>query len=435
MIRGLVLVVVLMVVSWTLPVVAEEAAAPEKKDDGKVNLLVFDLEAEEGLKDLAKQLTDELLLHLGKQEKVVVSGQSEISVMLAHEKDKKLLMCKDDRSCLAQISSALSAEKAIVGRVGKLGDAFVVTLKLTDTKTVSVESAESISSDDIKELPELTRMAAMRLLGLAEGGSAKKFKLTIAEEGASFAVLDLSNHGVTPATVASLTDLLSLELKKFEGLSVVSRSEIEAMLQYQADKMVLQCKSDTSCLIEIGGALGVDYLVSGGVGTLGSSLVVNLKLLNIHEAQVTNRVSETFEGDESELVRALRFAVKSLLGHIDTGEGELTVVSNVSKGMLVLDGQTEIEYPLKQPIPHLLVGKHGLDFKSDGYYSLYKEGYVEPESMSQLRFELTALPVPWYKKWWVWTAVGVVVAGGVGTGLYFGLNQEPTTGSVTVNID
>ena len=45
------------------------------------------------------------------------------------------------------------------------------------------------------------------------------------------------------------------------------------------------CTSDTSCLVEIGGALGVDYLVSGSVGKLGDAFVIILKLMDVHEAK------------------------------------------------------------------------------------------------------------------------------------------------------
>lgn len=49
----------------------------------------------------------------------------------------------------------------------------------------------------------------------------------------------------------------------------------------------------------------------------------------------------------------------------------------------------------------------------------------------QLAVQLAPPRVPTYKKWWVWTTVGIVVAGGVGlgVGLGLGLNQngQPST--------
>ena len=67
---------------------AEEADGPAA---GPTSVLIFNLESDDELKDLAKSLTEELLLHLGQKSEIAATGESEIAVMLAHEKDKKLL--------------------------------------------------------------------------------------------------------------------------------------------------------------------------------------------------------------------------------------------------------------------------------------------------------------------------------------------------------
>ena len=105
--------------------------------------------------------------------------------------------------------------------------------------------------------------------------------MQVAAEGTAAAVIDLQTHGVDERLGKNLTQLLSLELKKFKGLSVISRDEVQTMLRFEADKQMLKCTSDTSCLVEIGGALGVDYLVSGSVGRLGDAFVIILKLMRM----------------------------------------------------------------------------------------------------------------------------------------------------------
>jgi TolB-like protein len=427
----------LLLVSLAVLVVLEastlaQEAAPPADVAAKTNVLVFNLEATKTLQGLAKQLTDEILLTLGKEAGLNVVGESEIALMLKHEKDKELLTCTNDTSCLARISGSLQAEKSIVGSVGQLGETFVVTLKLTDTKKVSVEAGESVSSEEERDLVELVGKAARRLLGLEAGGEQAKFKLQIAAEGTKVAVMELAGQDLKAGAAANLTDLLCLELKKFEGLNVVSRSEIETMLQYQVDKMVLQCKSDTSCLVEIGGALGVDYLVSGGLGRLGKAFVVNLKLLDINRAQPVNRVSETFEGDETELPRALRFATLRLLGWVPEGAGAVKLASNVDKGgSIVIDGAKPQPFPLKTPLGEMAVGKHGFDLSAKGYFNSYREGYVEPGKTTQLRIDLKERPKPWFKRWYTWTIIGVVLTGGAAV-IIWAATKEPDSGTVTV---
>jgi hypothetical protein len=66
-------------------------------------------------------------------------------------------------------------------------------------------------------------------------------------------------------------------------------------------------------MAEIGGALGVDKVVIGHVGKLGSSYVVTLKLMNIKSATVENRVSETIPADEDKLIPLIKFLANKLL--------------------------------------------------------------------------------------------------------------------------
>ncbi len=406
--------------------------APAAAEGAKTKIVVYKLQAEEGLESLAEQISDEILLHLAKQAGLTVIGESEIQVMLSHEKDKSTLMCEDEQRCLAKLSEAIQAEKVITGRLGKLGATHLITLKLADAARAVVEGGESAEAEKPAELRNATLEAVDRLLGLAEGGAAAKFEMEIGEEGVSAAVIDLDPHGVPDSLGDSLTQLLSLELKKYKGLSVISRDEIQTMLRFQADKQVLQCKSDTSCLVEIGGALGVDYLVSGSVGQLGDAYVVTLKLMDVHEARVVNRASETFRGPETELATVLRVTASMLLGASLGGNGTLMVRANVDEGELSLDGAKPVAFPITDPFGDVLAGKHAVNLRSEGYYPLYQETYVLGGQQTMLRLSLEEIPVPWYKQWWPWTALGVVMAGGVTAVML--ANQEEPAGSVSVTI-
>src|SRR5690606_21469996 len=145
-------------------------------------------------------------------------------------------------------------------------------------------------------------------------------------------------EGEVSALAKSLTDLVALELRRFEGLSVVSKDEVEAMIAFELDKQLIQCRSDVECIVEIGGALGVDYLVTGAVGKLGDSFVLTLKLLDIQNAEVKQRIAETFRGPERELGTMVRFAVFSLLGRPLEGNGELKLEADVSGVVASVDG-------------------------------------------------------------------------------------------------
>lgn len=396
-------------------------------------LVVYDLQAAEGLESLAAKLTDELLVHLGRQPGLVVVGQSELKVLLTHERDRAVLMCAAEESCLARISQAAQADKAITGRLGRMGEAYLVTLKLADAARAAVERGEAASTERPEELGERLRQAAGRLLGLGDATAQERFRMQVAPEGTQVAVIDLAAHDVPPGLAQSLTQLLSLELKKFEGLGVISRDEIRTLLRFEAERQVLQCTDDTACLVEIGGALGVDYLVAGSIGRLGEALVLNLKLMDIGAARVVSRVAESFQGPERELPQALRFAAWALLGRQVEGTGRLTVTANVDEGQLSLDGGEPQEFPLATPLGALAPGKHRLSLTADGYQPLYQETWVEPGRVTEARLSAVALPRPWYRKWWAWTLLATAVAAGA-TATVLLLPDEPETGSVVVTV-
>jgi hypothetical protein len=83
------------------------------------------------------------------------------------------------------------------------------------------------------------------------------------------------------------------------------------MLDLEQQKTALGC-GDTGCLAQIGGALGVPYLLTSSVGRVGSRLMLNIKLLEVEEARVAARQSTLF-ADEDALVDGLSTEIDALL--------------------------------------------------------------------------------------------------------------------------
>ena len=73
------------------------------------------------------------------------------------------------------------------------------------------------------------------------------------------AVLDLKDKGVGAEVASLLTGIVSNRLSEIGIFEVISREDIKNMLTHEQDKILVGC-SDTGCLSEIGGALGVENL-------------------------------------------------------------------------------------------------------------------------------------------------------------------------------
>ncbi|MBI3180127.1 MAG: hypothetical protein HYZ27_10725, partial [Deltaproteobacteria bacterium] len=301
-------------------------------------LVVLQIRAPNELHEVAARLTDEIVLHLATRPTLRVLSQAELALVLAHEKDQLDLggCSADPTTCFAGLGGAAEAERVLDTHLGRIGEMYWVTLTCWDTKRGAPDRGESAAADGIAELTTQTLDAVDRLFGDHQEASAA-FRLS-APEAKKAAVLNLGSAQVSPELADNLTQLLALELRRAGGMSVISREEIKTMLDYEAQKQIILCTNDVSCLVEIGNALGVDYLVTGAVGKMDDIWMIHLKLIDVDAIEVVHRVSESYRGPERQLSQALRLAVAELLGRVPAGAGRLELLTDVEDGAVVIDG-------------------------------------------------------------------------------------------------
>ncbi len=390
--------------------------------------MVSGLEAEPELADLAKTLSDELLIRADDGEREVI-GRSELELLMQHQRDKQLAGCEGNQACLAQIAVAAKGEHLLTGRLGRLGGSYLVTLHLLDAQRGAVLRSASDAVDNEGDLIAATGALLKGLLGGSAPAAAKHLEIA---KGAKAAVMRFDAHGVDDGIAQSLTDLLAIELRKLAAMSVISRSEIKALLELEGQRQMLQCDDEQSCLIEVGGALGVDFLVSGGIGKLGDAYVLSLKLIDVNGAKVARRAVESFRGPVSDLASPLRYAARSLVGHSPDGGGDLTLTINASPAQVVIDGSRTVEWPTEGPI-RLPAGKHTLTVTADDHLPLARDTYVEPNARADLQLMLEAVSEPWYAKWYTWVIIGVAIGGGAAAGVALA-PRAPEDGTVSVTV-
>ena len=131
------------------------------------------------------------------------------------------------------------------------------------------------------------------------------------------AVMDVVLKAGAPAGAGQiLSEAIVAEVRKREPRAqVVSAEEIRSMIQVEGDKQQLGCHNDKelACLAEIGGALGVERVVIGSLGRLGSTYVYSLKLVDVSKAQVLRSGSVNLASqDDSELLSATTRLVADL---------------------------------------------------------------------------------------------------------------------------
>lgn len=141
----------------------------------------------------------------------------------------------------------------------------------------------------------------------------------MAEEKSKVAVLDIQAAGVEADLVPTLTEILTVEVDRLGKYKVIAGRDIQSMLGFEKQKDIIGC-TDASCLAEIGGALGVDRIIASHIGKVGSTYVVNIKLINIRMADTENRVYETVRGEVDALIETIRRSAHKLLGASESTE-------------------------------------------------------------------------------------------------------------------
>lgn len=132
------------------------------------------------------------------------------------------------------------------------------------------------------------------------------------------AVMDVrAVQGVQAGTATLITDVIVTEVSGVKKYDVVGSSDITSLLGLEKQKQLLQCGENSSCLAELGGALGVEYMLSGSVGLLGTRLRISLTVQNVKKARVVARQARFCDPNEDALVRATEEAVRALLGELE----------------------------------------------------------------------------------------------------------------------
>jgi TolB-like protein len=123
-----------------------------------------------------------------------------------------------------------------------------------------------------------------------------------------------------PQQEALLSEVALTEAASFRGFDTVGRSDIQSLLGLERQRQLLGCSEDAACLAEIGGALGVDYLLVGSVGRIGALLRLDLKLVEARKARVVGRVGTSLDQQAEKLVEATQNGVRALLHELSPAE-------------------------------------------------------------------------------------------------------------------
>lgn len=106
------------------------------------SVAILAMEAKAGVRASATQvLTDALAQEIRASGAFSrVASSQDLQAALGFDRQKQLMNC-DNMSCLAEIAGALNVDLLLTGSVGKLGESYVMSLRLLDARTGSAPAA------------------------------------------------------------------------------------------------------------------------------------------------------------------------------------------------------------------------------------------------------------------------------------------------------
>jgi hypothetical protein len=227
--------------------------------------------------------------------------------------------------------------------------------------------------------------------------------------------------GIEAELVARLETLFRMELERLAKQPMPSRREIERAIT--GDQR--ECTGEEKCLGAIGKRLGVDVVVTGTVGALGDSYVLNIKAVETASAKQLQRIqTDPLRGSPDELIEGVRVAAYKLLAP-DQLHGSIQIGTDLVGAEVQLDGKAIGKTPLPQlgVIARQPLGKHRLRVQAAGYAPFEEDVEVRFQKVSQVVVRLLpetgaigtgkverALRRPVYTRTWFIVGVGAAAA-------------------------
>jgi TolB-like protein len=189
--------------------------------------------------------------------------------------------------------------------------------------------------------------------------SAPKGKPTVA-------VTDLRARGVDDIAAGALTTEVTNTISQLRVFQVISGEDIKRLLNLQETKAQCTGEADAACMAEIGGALGVEYLVYGEVSKLGDTFSLSLALLDTGKASAVARENKKVTEKGKLLAEAENLARAVMRPLLDSRRGFLVLEVRENGAKVEVDGRTVGVAPLGGRL-ELTMGPHEVAISKDGF--------------------------------------------------------------------
>jgi len=250
--------------------------------------------------------------------------------------------------------------------------------------------------------------------------------------GATHALKPLEAIGLSKGRVGRITDMLQKQLGAVPGVKTAPLSLMRKFLKSRDGATYAICEGELSCVVKVGKLLKAPLLVAGDLSGLGKGYVLFLRLVDPKAEKVLRKVSVVYDGKKGKQNGILREAAYRLLKP-EKFVGKLKLEVDVKGAAVFLNGKPMGKSPVA--VQQVQAGTHALRITHPEYHDFMRFVDVAFEKTTPIKVSLKQFPIiseemkakhrkrlapapggqtvyrplPWYKRWWFITALGVVV--------------------------
>ena len=120
----------------------------------------------------------------------------------------------------------------------------------------------------------------------------------------TIAVIDLEGKGISQLEASTLTDRLRTSLVQTGKVTVLERAMMEDILQETGFQQT-GCVS-AECAVEVGKLLGVQQIISGGIGKIGRTFTIDARIIDVETSKILKVSPRDYTGDVDGLLDVIR---------------------------------------------------------------------------------------------------------------------------------
>lgn len=205
-------------------------AVEEKLEQEKDRLLVIPLKAKGGIsQDEVTLLTDILSIELYRSGKFIILNRDDMKAVLT-EKEFEIAMGCEDNVCLLENVAKLAVNKLIAGNIGKLGEKYIITIRLINEDGENEIMEKETCACEIDELDKAIEQVAYTFLKYLGGDVAQDGSIHVESEPRGAKIyLDGNDIGTTPDSIRRIVSgTHKVEVKKDGYMAWSKKVDVEA---------------------------------------------------------------------------------------------------------------------------------------------------------------------------------------------------------------